>query len=297
MSVTLSWSNSNFKPSSIRIYRSNSPISDINVGEVIATLVNSETSFTDIDVVNGSTLYYQVEVFQGDLSIKGKSFKVYVDTDYGIGGQEILAGDSVFGYMGSMSASSLGYMFSDMTSDVVTLVYKFIRNGKIIFTPGICRMLTPTSMENKGLLSSGVIKARGSEADKDKWVTIDINGRLYYPRVAKFYDDGNLDLVDANYGSSITPKGKSELIDLYSVFSRTEDETTRIAPIRIRSSKSMPAISNYNPVFSCDWASASKNTLVSTIDGAFKDPWTLASIGMSSAGISLPILEYIGVKK
>lgn len=300
MSITISWANYNQPATETQVYRSAVPITEGVPAELIATLPGGTVRYVDTNTVLGLTYYYQLVFKLGNETLAGVPFSVKAELDVGPGPKELIAGNSAFGYFGTISAIDLDYNFSDYVVGGVTMVHKLLHSGKIIYTPGISALAISAARSRK-IFNTGVAQAFGQPADAADGQQITISGHRFNPRVAKFFDRGNLDTTPANYAVGSTskmPMGKSEFLDLQGVFTRLATDVRRRAPFRLSNFSPMPNVSGGNPTFTCDWMSAARTGYVglgslNLVDSVATSVISVAPTAGSTSCI--PVLEYVGV--
>lgn len=303
MSIVISWANYNPHVTSIEIFKSTNQISDASPGTLAVTLEPNKTSWIDTEPRLGDTRFYRIVFVSASARMYGVPFQVTSATDTGPGGSEILLGNSVFGFMGTITSSELKYDFSDFGYSAPSF-YKFIHNGRILITPGLVYTteLTPANLRDKKILSSGVTQAYGNASDLETQSEIIASGRRYYPRIAKFFDHANSDLDVANYGAGAGSKrrvGKSEFVDLYLATVGAYPDFTALTPFRLGSTFT-PTTSNSSRTAACDYTNAARTTIIGITQHELTDAptSTIVSAQQMKYAIrnSIPILEYIGVK-
>jgi hypothetical protein len=230
MAILLKWKNPNTGASVVRIYRSATPINTANMVGVnpIVEITNGALSYLDEFPKYGQSFYYVFSVVVNGREIFSINKLYSAIIDVGPGPKDILIGDFKLGYFGPCSTGDLGIASTiyGSTASFYTL-HKIARNGKILYIPG--KPLQGAGFTINGLKANKVLTS-GVTARNDPFAgaggqIIDVNGRLFAPRVAKLFDEANADTTLANYGvyggllypspaNANTPTGKSELVDI-----------------------------------------------------------------------------------
>lgn len=301
MAITISWANYNQVSTDTLIYRSSTPITDTELGVLIATVPSSTTKYTDPDTIPAATYWYRLYFRYNTEIVKGRPFSVTAGTDYGPGPSNIIAGNAVLGYFGTVSSTILGFDFALYGGGTFPFVHKLIRNGKVLYTPGLVSAYTPNVLRASKIFNTGVTPAFGTGTDANDGAEVVIFGRKYNPRIAKFYDALNADTVIANYGAAVAntmPLGKSEFLDLQGLFTRNTTDNTRRAAFRIQNIASIPTVTTSSKTFTCDWLASGSGTYASASSLDLTTTFTSKIIAQSptSTGSCIPVLEYTGVQ-
>jgi hypothetical protein len=147
MSIKLSWPDINAAVAdSIKVYRSTTPIDANSLPAPLATLAGTALEYEDTAVVRGTVYHYRVAAFKGSsMVISGNQIHGYFPNS-GPGPQKLLRGDWQRGYFGRVPIADFlnaadaktlcGLTVGSALSDTaMTHWYKFIIDGKILFTP------------------------------------------------------------------------------------------------------------------------------------------------------------------
>lgn len=172
MAITINWPATNAaKATAIKIYASKTKLVDGALGTPIATLPGSAVTFSWTPPTDNTVYFFRIETIftsgDGEESILGPNQPFGYFTTTGPGNQAPIRGDWELGYFGRVDSSlllsgsalrtALG-MTSGVgvphTDAVLTYYYKFIINGKIIFSPvgPIAYGVTWTQIYNWGLM-------------------------------------------------------------------------------------------------------------------------------------------------
>lgn len=232
MAIRLKWKNPNSGASVVRIYRGATPIDTSNMAGVnpIVEISDGSTSYVDEFPKYGQSFYYVFSVTIGGREIFSINKLYSCVIDLGPGPKDLLIGDFKLGYFGSCGTGDLGFASTVYGQGIsFYTLHKIARNGKILYIPGITISSTINTLKDNKALTSGVATPRNDPFAGAAGRIIDVNGRLFAPRVAKMYDDANTDVTNSNYGLysgfgyttatgySQTPIGKSELVDVIRV--------------------------------------------------------------------------------
>lgn len=290
MPTKLFWQNSNGANSTINIYKSNTPIDPANPQTLLVKdLPGTINTYNDTATVIGDNVYYLVTVTENGITANSKVVNHKVTTDYGPGSDKIISGNSLMGYMGTVLATDLPINLP-LYGSLATSLYKFIRNGKIQYTPGLTTGVTPATLIANKVFNTGVNSYNGTAAEQAFGEVITIQGRRYAPRIAKLYELSNTDVAAANYGNveaALNPYGKSELMDYMNCFILSTD------PIR-RQIYSHNTHTAFNPLISCDFATSARTSVLS-VSNASMSTLTTAATTLTSNCYCIPIIEYLGV--
>lgn len=153
MSVKLDWKNPNTAISKgVRIYRSLALITELNVGDLLATLPGDALTYTDVTAPMNTVIYYQL-VFVGlddQLVPCGSQPYGHFPGGTGPGQQSLLRGSWGCGYFGTvpvadiytpdelrtvLGTATIAGAVAAITNAKMTLWHKFVFEGKILFYP------------------------------------------------------------------------------------------------------------------------------------------------------------------
>lgn len=299
MAIRLKWKNPNTGSSTVRIYRSVSPIDTGALPAPIVEITDGSLSYLDEFPKYGESYYYLFSV-----TVAGRTVftgnRLYSNLiDLGPGPTDLLIGDFRMGYFGKYTMAEIGLstpMLYGGGSSFNSL-YKIVRNGKILFTPAIPIQISITNLKNAKALTSGVTAARDPFAGAGGEIR-DISGRLFAPRVAKLFDDANADLDLNNYGvfyyqtytqptNALTPQGKSELVDIY----RMARVFTSTLPSPFTFGTDTTAYATGALLAGCDFLTSTTMPGISNV-GNFSN--SVTSVNFSSNAYFFPVIEYKG---
>ncbi|QVW55796.1 hypothetical protein pEaSNUABM9_00215 [Erwinia phage pEa_SNUABM_9] len=143
MSFTLRWTNPNTAATVVNVYRDTKTISVTALPAPLATLSNGETSYRDTTAVAGQTYFYLLTVTANGKTIASANQQYTVAVKRGVGPMAFIQGDDRLGYLGpvpyaeqplfSQMPAAFQAMFPSVFPDRIPL-YKFIRNGKVLYT-------------------------------------------------------------------------------------------------------------------------------------------------------------------
>ena len=210
MGLKFDWVNPNIGlTKETRIYRSSKRITDLASAQVIATLPETATTYTDPSPpLNTVSHYCLVFVLLDDSLVKCSSQpKGYFPNGTGPGPTELLIGDWDIGYFGALPVSSL-YTADELraaigtaslpgqvvgiTNAKMTTWYKFVFEGKIIFVPQghLVTNVKWVDLYNKGLVygvdGPGVVNVTtGITGPVNQRVVLTKGGNTYKVRTPK----------------------------------------------------------------------------------------------------------------
>lgn len=306
MSITLSWSNPNTLPTTVEIRRSTANITPGNPGTLIYTAPAGTNKYIDTVPNLNEVFYYQLTSINVLGSIASPVRRVVCTMDFGPGGDKILLGNSVFGYMGELKAYDIGF---NMNQYLITMssnetLYKFIRNGQIIYTPGPIRTdRLNYTMTNK-VFNTGISSYNGRGMDDPLTAEYRVsNGRKYAPRLSKLFDFANEHTTIGYYGtrcdSELGPGG-SETYDLLSAFLLPHPTivNNRAAWLNFAISRLSP--DSYSTVITSDYSAVDRTSIYRVNGGlpAYRSA-TATEIGSvlvsTTATVTMfPVIEYKG---
>lgn len=299
MAIRLKWKNPNAGATVVRIYRSATPIDTAALPAPIAEISDGTTSYLDEFPKYGDKFYYVFSVTANGRTLFSPNKQYACVIDLGPGPQDLVLGDFKMGYFGTVSPFELGFPASVYPEATFTTLYKIARNGKILYLPLKTLTVTPNQLTAAKVFTSGVTSRNDPNAGASGMIR-EYNNRLYAMRVAKLWDDDNLDTNIANYqpsyGTTYTgtpaPLGKSELIDIL----RIARDATLAVPARFSLNVSSPTADANTPLGSCDYATA---TAVATVYYQTYDnrltTLTLNSRTLASTAVFHPVIEYKGL--
>lgn len=227
MSIRIYLNNRNPSTSQIKIYRATSSIADDALPAPLVTLPGNATYYDDpTNLLYDVDYYYRVEI----ISVSGEKLlmpnqikRLMVDT--GPGPTSLIAGDETLGLFGIFAASDypeISALFRNIPgfSGNTTRVIKYIRNGRISYTPA--RILTHNCAQITSNLwwrstNSAPFTTLGAyrtATDPVQPLTIIDNLKFDF-HVPKMYSD---DAADKAPNLNVIAKGRCELADLVRVF-------------------------------------------------------------------------------
>lgn len=144
MRVKLKWVNRNNRPVSTKIYRTETIVSNDQLGSPLVTLDGSILEWIDTTVVYGKTYYYVFGVVGGPSELYSTPLRVDAVYATGPGPSKLTLGDQELGWFGSVSAQEFmtvpelqilaGYP-QVLVPNQLAPWDKWYRNGKILFIP------------------------------------------------------------------------------------------------------------------------------------------------------------------
>lgn len=224
----------------IKIYRSTSPLDTSALPAALVTLPGDARTYTDETATGNVTYYYVVEATNGTTRIFAKSPSIInvsgekllmpnqikrLMVDTGPGPTSLIAGDETLGLFGIFAASDypeISALFRNIPgfSGNTTRVIKYIRNGRISYTPARiltynCAQITSNlwwrSTNSAPFTTLGAYK---TATDPVQPLTIIDNLKFDF-HVPKMYSD---DAADKAPNLNVIAKGRCELADLVRVF-------------------------------------------------------------------------------
>lgn len=146
MAIILKWSNQNASGNTLNVYRKvGNTITPEDKGTPIATLDSAAVTYTDNTTVPGETYTYLVEVIAPLGTVYSRPTTTANLRRVGPGPNEIITGNSEFGYMGIVPAYEMPNMW-----DLVSYVggnaggylpnlqwHKFVRKNKVYIVPSV----------------------------------------------------------------------------------------------------------------------------------------------------------------
>lgn len=299
MAIRLKWKNPNSGSSTIRIYRSLTPIDSGTLPAPIVEITDGSTSYLDEFPKYGESFYYMFSVTVNGRTVFSNNRFYTSIIDLGPGPSDLLFGDFKLGYFGKYSMAELG-MAPTIYANGLTFntLYKIVYNGKILFTPGSTISTTVTNLKNSKVLSSGVVPARDPFAGAGGEIR-DISGRLFAPRVAKLFDENNLDLDLNNYGFNYyesytsptyanTPLGKSELIDILRI---TRSGAVTVPAPFLLGGTDTTTFSSSGVLGSCDFLNS---TVMPGIVNIYNAATSVVNQNFTTNSYFYPVIEYKG---
>lgn len=259
MSIRLKWKNPNTGASVVRIYRSLTPIDTAALPDPILEVADGSTQYLDEFPKYGESFYYMFSVTISGRTIFSPNKLYSCVIDLGPGPQDLVLGDFKMGYFGTTSTFELGFSSTIYAGVNFSKLYKIARNGKILYLPLTTYSLYARDLINAKVFTSGV-NAKNDPYAGTAGMIREFNGRQYALRVAKLWDEENLDTDILNYqptyGTSYTgvpvAVGKSELVDII----RMARDSSMFVPSRFTfNTDNLDAPSN-SPHGSCDFVSA-----------------------------------------
>lgn len=227
MSIRIYLNNRNPNTSQIKIYRATSSIADNALPAPLVTLPGNAGYYDDpSNLLYDVDYYYRVEIVNAageSLLMPNQIKRLMVDT--GPGPTSLIAGDETLGLFGIFNSSDypeISALFRNISgfSSSNTRVIKYIRNGRISYTPARVVTLNAAqvtsdrwwrSTNSTPFTTYSVYK---TVTDVLQTPTIIDNQKFDY-HVPKFYSDDN---VEKSFNLNTAPKGRSELVDLIRVF-------------------------------------------------------------------------------
>lgn len=300
MAITIFWKNINKEQGKVDIYRSTTPIDPANPGSPITTITDGSTKYVDNVPKIGESFYYLLSITIGGKTIYSDSKKFTCLPDLGPGGNKILTGTPVFGYMGEVSVGDIGISPTLWALDF-PVYHKFIHNGRIIYTGFMPRLVSMAPIIDNKVFNTGVESFNISDKTRQYGEVVEINNRRFAPRVAKLYDYENKVTDITKYSTNLTsgnPMGTSELLDLMSVFIGYNNE---IIPQnkKIISLNSVYSFSSSTVFISSDLYNTAgsscisvKPTVISSVTNTSNSITTTTLTG--SAVMTIPVIEYLG---
>lgn len=146
MFVRLKWVNRNQIPVTTKIYRNETIVPNDQLANPVASLDGAVLTWQDNNVVRRKTYYYVFETMNaGGQKVYSNPLKVYVEYNNGPGPRDLVWGDTQLGYYGTVASTDfftpgdIAAAFPGITynppSNLVPLWHKWIRRGKICYTP------------------------------------------------------------------------------------------------------------------------------------------------------------------
>lgn len=227
MSVRIYLNNRNPSTSQIKIYRATSSIADNALPAPLAILPGNAGYYDDSsNLLYDVDYYYRVEIISASgesLLMPNQIKRLVVDT--GPGPTSLIAGDETLGLFGIFSAADypeIATLFRNIPgfTGSNTRVIKYIRNGRISYTPSrvlsyntaqITANLWWRSTNSAPFTTYSVYK---TVTDPVQPLTIIDNLKFDF-HVPKMYSE---DAVDKSPNLSVVAKGRCELADLTRVF-------------------------------------------------------------------------------
>lgn len=146
MAIILKWSNQNASGNTLNVYRKvGNTITPEDKGTPIATLDSAAVTYTDNTTVPGETYTYLVEVIAPLGTVYSRPTTTANLRRVGPGPNEIITGNSEFGYMGIVPAYEMPNMW-DLVSYVGSNAggylpnlqwHKFVRKNKVYIVPSV----------------------------------------------------------------------------------------------------------------------------------------------------------------
>ena len=167
MSITINWPASNTGvATAVRIYASTTRMADDALGDPIATLAGTATSYVWNPPTDNTVYYFRIAIDRDTFTFLGDNQPYGYFSTTGPGVQDIIRGNWELGYFGRvpvasmLSASALrtavgaGAIGTAVPDANITYYYKFVRNGKILFYPAgaIITTVTWDQLYNLGLV-------------------------------------------------------------------------------------------------------------------------------------------------
>lgn len=228
MNIRLQWISRTHGATKTVIYRSDTPFEIDALPEPVGEVGPGITEFLDTGLDYGKPYYYRTEVFKGEESSISFLKELYALPYTGPGPQELIAGDTDYGYFGLVSEFEV-IRFSHFQRDigkVLSLSYgshysnndgywyaKFIYEGRVLYCP-LWRMEMSGNYQpifNSGLYTGmyeGDVVNPGNY-DIGSPVIMSYNGHRF---LARLPTDNN---VPANYTDSTNFRRNSEFYDAY----------------------------------------------------------------------------------
>lgn len=143
MSNTLKWTNPNASFDEIQIYRSEvKPVAGEVPTNKVATITDGSTTWTDNTAALNKYYWYWIAVKKGADVVYGYPHMAINMPYTGPGPQELLAGDWMRGYFGTVSSADfftnqelVAWLGVGTPYNIAHTWYKFVLNGKILFFP------------------------------------------------------------------------------------------------------------------------------------------------------------------
>lgn len=143
MSNTLKWTNPNTSFDEIQIYRSEvKPVAGEVPTNKVATIIDGSTTWTDNSAALNKYYWYWIAVKKGVEIVYGYPHMAINMPYTGPGPQELLCGDWMRGYFGTVSSADfftnqelISWLGVGTVYNIAHTWYKFVFNGKILFYP------------------------------------------------------------------------------------------------------------------------------------------------------------------
>lgn len=136
MKIKIEWENVNGPGVKVNLYRHTATFTTPTPEQLIATIEDDSDFYID-DIPEGSTRFYLVEFERGGLKSVGKPMKVVATFSKGPGPQELIFGDTEYGYFGTvnnfMSYRELHEKVTETLREMGTLVTEKFQVHKILF--------------------------------------------------------------------------------------------------------------------------------------------------------------------
>lgn len=148
MSISITWTPMGGTPDTLKLYWSPTPFTFDTLPTDVVTVTNTASSYTDATVPANTLRYYMVEATKAGAITQYSQCMAYFNcANLGPGPTKLIRGDWNIGYFGTVTtatlftisglrtavgATGLGGVPADNT---MTLWYKFIYQGKIIYIP------------------------------------------------------------------------------------------------------------------------------------------------------------------
>jgi len=291
MSALVSWVNPN-NPSTLMLYRSDSPIDQQNLPAPLVTLTSNEQSYLDATAPLGGQVYYLLKVEADGKSAFSRELNVRIVPDTGPGPQELLWGDLFLGFYGVVNDYEVGFPVSNWYNSAPDSRYfKIAYRGRILYVgaPVINTGKNATALEAANLLRGGITPLYGPEAPAPTRV---VGFRQYYTRIAKLYDYNNTLVESSSYSLNFAdgmPFGQSEFLDLYRIMVRALARSSA-APFRFAHSTFASSV----PTITSDYGAANRSAMLgwATVPNASAVGLGIVTVGLTSANNSfIPIME------
>lgn len=250
MALKLKWKNPNKGATSVEIYRGDTPTVDLTTP--LVKLTGGELEWVDSTALFGKTYYYVWAVNTQNDRVVSQPQKIEVNDRKGPGPNLLKQGTESYGYFGSLpsadfvnSSTILGALKS--TSGIPTgpyypTWYKFIRNGKVLFVPGIYfGDVTWTSLYTAGAVyGTDDMGGVNSPGNVNQLSTFELNGDLFLIRLAKGIPDGMV-WTGGNIDLNVAPEAQG----IYSEYEDLLYPLIDLAPLR----KRMVTVEAVNPTY------------------------------------------------
>lgn len=239
---------------------------------LLTTLTTDTGLYIDTGVVDSNTGYVVAHVRANGEVAYSEVNTINLVNDTGPGPDTLVSGDGRFGSFGAVSRDMVdGGTITGYTSGSGVSYEKLLINGRYLY---VCKAtINGTDIRTAvaaGKGSGGVQPANSTSAvlTLETDTIHSYRGAYFRARLPKLIDYNNKDTSTANYGYGM-PKGKSELMDIMSLYYPTYNTQT---------------------VVSCDTFAGVGNRLIAVNNSSFVE----YNFQTRTDGVSFIVLEYIG---